>query len=484
MAITEFEETSEVSYAEVVSVKKLPGKHTVYDIQVAERHRFYANGLLCHNCMGKYHPHGDSSIYGALVTMVNGNVPTMTGLGNWGSLIDPPAAMRYTNCMLSKYGASFLQKNYLAVTPMVPNYDSTLEEPLYLPSLLPNIFLNGASGIGVGVKTELPSYTPESLLTMCIRLLNNEDLTPLNWARGLVFYDPWGAEVVKSPANNAALKAFYQASSGTIAFYAPVKFDELKKQIIIDKYVPGVRIESSDKKRNEKDNKKETGLGVIDKIKRMTLVDNVDSGDGLAYIVQCKRTANMNECKALHARIQAMFVAKQSFNIFVTERMPDVDGKYKVKFHNCSVPEVLIKWLKFRLKLEVNSLNWRIGEQEKALAFTQLMILVCNHVDAIIKIVRSKPALSKEEMRKRVSKLLSVSDEQAHTVLERQLYQLSTMDQDALKAKLIEQQKVMKQLQRDVKRPVSVVRDYLESMKESFTKFNDTNPQQYQWVRK
>lgn len=432
--------------------------------------------------MGKYHPHGDTSLYGALVTMVNGNVPTMIGLGNWGSLIDPPAAMRYTNTMLSKYGSSFLNREYLAVTPMVDNYDSTLKEPLYLPALLPNIFLNGASGIGVGVKTDLPAYTPESLLTMCIRLLDKEDITPLQWAKGLVFYNPWGAEVVKSPANTAALKAFYSGSSGTVAFYAPVKFDEARKQIIIDRYVPGVRIESSDKKRNEKTNTKETGLGVIDKIKRMALVDNVDSGDGLAYIVQCKRSANLNECKALHAKIQTMFTAKQSFNIFVTERMPDVDGKYKVQFHNCSVPEVLYRWLKFRLRLEVNSLNWRIGEQQKAIEFTKLMILVCDHVDAIIKIVRAKPALSKEEMRKRVSKLLKCTDEQAHTVLERQLYQLSTMDQNALTAKLAEQVKTLKDLQRDVKRPIHVVRTYLDAMRTRFKSFNGTNPQQFQWV--
>ena len=162
MATKEFEETEEVSYAEVISVKKLPKKHTVYDIQVAERHRFYANGLLCHNCMGKYHPHGDVSLYSSLVNMVNSNVPTMIGLGGWGSLIDPASAMRYTNTMLSTYGTTFLQKEYLAVTPKVPNYDSTLEEPLYLPALLPNIFLNPTSGIGVGIRTEMPAYTPVS----------------------------------------------------------------------------------------------------------------------------------------------------------------------------------------------------------------------------------------------------------------------------------------------------------------------------------
>ena len=438
------------------------------------------------NCMGLYHPHGDLSIYGALVTMVNANVPMMIGLGNWGSLIDPPAAMRYTNTHLSKFGLTFLQREYLAVTPKVPNYDSTLEEPLYLPALLPNIFMNATSGIGVGVRTELPSYTPVSLLTMCIRLLDNEDLQPVDWARGLVFYDTWGAQLVKSKANMDSLKAFYTKGSttGSVSFFAPVEFDEAKKQILIRKFVPNVRIESSDKKRNEKNNVKELGLGVIDKIKRMALVDSVDSDAGLSYIVQCKKTANMNECKALHARIQTMFTAKQCFNIFVTERNPGEDGKYKVNFHNCSVPEVLIKWLKFRLKTEVASIGWRITEQEKAIAYTRLMILACNHIDSLIRIVRKKPALSKDAICKAFMALLKVTEPEARAVMELRLHQLSSLDQGDMEAKLTEQLKVLKQLQRDLKRPVTIVREYLMTMKDRFLPFNGTNPQQYQFVIK
>lgn len=432
--------------------------------------------------MGRYHPHGDTSLYGALVTMANANVPTMIGLGNWGSLIDPPAAMRYTNTILSKYGKAFLQSEYLAVTPKVPNYDSTLEEPLYLPALLPNIFMNAASGIGVGVRTELPSYTPLSLITMCMRMLDGEALTPVDWARGLVFYDAWGSEIVKSKANMAALKAFYEGSSGSVQFYAPVEFDEVRKQIHITKFVSGVRIESSDKKRNEKTNSKETGLGVIDKIARMALVDNVDSGQGLAYIVQLKKSANMNECKAVHAKIQSMFTAKQSFNIFVTERQLDADGKYKVTFHNCSVPDVIHKWLKFRLRLEVNSLNWRISEQEKAIAYTELLIHACANLDVIFAALKKR--LSKEDLCKALMKGLKINEEQAKTVMELRVHQLSKLDQEQLEARLLEQRKTLKQLQRDVKRPVHVVREYLESMRDKFSQFNGTNPQQYQWVLK
>ena len=434
--------------------------------------------------MGKYHPHSDSSLYGSLVTMVNSNVPVMIGLGGWGSLIDPASAMRYTNTLLSKYGNSFLQKEYLAVTPKVPNYDSTLEEPLYLPALLPNIFLNPTSGIGVGIRTELPAYTPDSLLTMCIRLLDREDLAPIDWVKGLEFWYPWGAKLVKTRANMLALKTFYEGSSGSVSFYAPVVLDESSKTISITNFVSGVRLESSDKKRNEKTsvgaNSKDTGLGAIDRIRKMLIVDSVYTNGGLSYVVQIKKTANLNECKALHAKIQEMFTAKQSFNIFVTERMPDVDGKYKVQFHNCSVPEVLIKWLKFRLRLEVNSLNWRIGEQEKAIAYTELLIHACANLEVIFTALKKR--LSKEDLCKALMRGLKVSEVEAKTVMELRVHQLSKLDQDMLEQKLKEQQKHLRELQRDVKAPVRVVRAYLADMVTKFKQFNGTNPQQKQFV--
>lgn len=439
-------------------------------------------------CMSRYHPHGDVGIYSAMVNMVNSNVPTIVGLGGWGSLIDPASAMRYTNCLLSRFGAEFLRKEYLAVTPRVPNYDGTLEEPLYLPALLPNILMNPTSGIGVGVRTDIPAYTPKSLLTMCVRLLDKEELTANDWAKGLEFHEPWGAKLSKTKLNMQALRDFYDTGNGSIEFYAPVELDELKKQIRIQYFVSGVRIESSDKKRNEKQGtdakgkSKDTGLGLIDKIQRIPQVDSVYTDGGLSYIVQIKKATNTNECKALHARIQKMMTAKQSFNVFTTSRSPAPDEKYTVKFFNCSVPEVLVMWLKFRIKLEVRSLTWRIGEQESAIAYTELMIHACSNLDIIFAILKKR--LSKEDLCIALQKALKISESQAKQVMELRVHQLSKLDQDQQEEKLKEQQAFLKTLQRDVKRPVHVVRSYLESMKERFVEFTGTNPQQLQFVLK
>jgi topoisomerase-4 subunit A len=446
------------------------------------------SALPVSEAMGRFHPHGDVGIYGALVNMVNNNVPIVTGLGGWGSLIDPPSAMRYTNCLLSKFGAEFIRKEYLAVTPRVPNYDSTMTEPLYLPALLPNIFVNPSSGIGVGVRSDIPAYTPKSLITMCVRVLNNEKLTPADWAKGLEFHEPWGGKLLRTKVNMAALRSFYETGNGSISFYAPVSLDETKKQIAIKYFVPGVRIESSDKKRNEKTatgNGKgaEQGLGLIDKIRRIAQVENVYTDGGLSYVVQIRRTTNMNECELLLKRIQTMLTAKQSFNVFTTVRKPAAEESYAVKFFNVAVPEVLVMWLKFRIKLEVDSLNWRIGEQEAAIAYTELLILVCSGLDKLIEILKRR-LKDKDELRLAIQKAYKITSEQAKMVMVLQVHQLSRVDLDQQQLKLKEQQAELKSLQRDVKRPVHVVRTYLEAMADRFVLFNETNPQQQQWVLK
>lgn len=444
------------------------------------------SALVVGEAMGKYHPHSDTGVYGAMVNMVNSNVPTITGLGGWGSLIDPASAMRYTNAFLSKFGAEFLKREYLAVTPKVPNYDSTLEEPLYLPALLPNIFLNPSSGIGVGVRTDIPAYTPKSLLSMCIRVLNKEELSSADWAKGLEFHEPWGAKVSKTKTNVLALKEFYKTGQGSIEFFAPVELDEGKKQLKIKYFVPGVRIESSDKKRNEKSavgaKSKDTGLGLIDRVRKIAQVEQVYTDGGLSYVVQIKKSTNMNECKAVQAQVQKMMTAKQSFNVFTTERIPAEDGKYTVKFYNCSVPEVLVMWLKFRLRLEVASLKWRIGEQEQAIAYTRLLIKACANLDVIFAILKKR--LDKAALCRALEKALKISESQAKQVMELRVHQLSKLDQDQQELRLKEQLKELARLEKDVKRPVHVVRTYLTEMRERFVEFLGTNPQQVQFQLK
>ena len=160
---------------------------------------FVKTARLVGDIIGRYHPHGDASVAGAITTIVQSNVPVISGKGNWGSLIDPAAAMRYTNCRLSNYGWSFFDPDYInkSVSSFVPNYDDTTVEPVSLPSLMPNVLLNGGDGIGVGTTTMLPTFTPESVAAVMTRLLSGEKLVALDFAKTLKYANRYGGKLVK-----------------------------------------------------------------------------------------------------------------------------------------------------------------------------------------------------------------------------------------------------------------------------------------------
>lgn len=393
--------------------------------------------------IGKYHPHGSSGPEGMLATFVNSPFPPVLGIGNWGSLIDPPAAARYTEVKLTHFGETFLSKNYLAVVPTVPNYDYKDKEPIYLPALLPNILLNGSVGIGVGLATTLPSFTPDSLFKVLIRLLNKESLTAKDYAKSLVFHDPYGGQVSQTPMNKKNLVSFFSNTSGSVEFFSPFEVNRDAKKIFLSRFAPGINLET-----------------LLTRLRAMPEVDKVYSGKGLSYYIQIKRNVNFNDFDRFITKLQKLTSTQRKFSIYVTERNPDPKNpdKYTVSFHNLSVPELLMKWLKFRVSLERDSLQYQAGVQEKEIAYTKLLIFACEpkNLDVIFKALRqSDPATY-------ISKQLKITMEQANLILDLKVRQLSKLDQDALRDKLKKQQDWLSQLNTKLKRPAQEVKRFLE----------------------
>lgn len=194
--------------------------------------------------IGKYHPHGDSGPAGMLCTFVNSSIPPVLGIGNWGSMIDPPAATRYTEVKLTNYGETFLAKNYMAVVPLVPNYDYKDTEPIYLPALLPNILLNDSTGIGVGLATAIPSFTPDSLLKILIRLIDKEEMKPLDYAKALVFHECYGGVVSRTKENRKALVEFFGSTAGSIEFESPFQVNREAKKVLLNRFAPSLNLET------------------------------------------------------------------------------------------------------------------------------------------------------------------------------------------------------------------------------------------------
>ncbi|TSD07038.1 MAG: DNA gyrase subunit A [Parcubacteria group bacterium Greene0714_4] len=152
-----------------------------YDIEVEGEHEFLANGVVSHNCMGKYHPHGDTAIYDSLVGMAQDfrmRYPLITPQGNFGSIDgDPPAAMRYTESKMARLSSELLRDLDKNTVEWRPNYDATRKEPVTVPAVLPNLMLNGTLGIAVGMATNIPPHNLREVCEAVTHLIDNESAT-------------------------------------------------------------------------------------------------------------------------------------------------------------------------------------------------------------------------------------------------------------------------------------------------------------------
>lgn len=411
---------------------------------------------LVGDTMGKFHPHGDASIAGALATQVTSPVNTFDGTGNWGTLIDSPAAMRYTEAQVSAYGKTFVGRNYLPVMDQVWNYDQSEKEPLFLPALLPNLLFNGDTGIGVGTRTVIPSFTPESVLKTMVRMLDGEELTPTDFAKGLKLFEPWGAQVVKSRENFKRLVALMTTPKASVQMTSPLVIDRENKRLTMTSFTPGVRLETLWPPKNST---KPPKYGLIDSIRALPEKPEVLSiKRGFGYNIQARKTMNFVEFDKMVLKIQSMVTSTQKYEINVTERVarPDDSGNYDVGFFTLSVPELMKKWLIYRIKLEKASLAQRVLRCEEAIAFTKLLIYACDNLDTIFKALRTP------DPRAYLVKHLKLTPAQADQILDLKVRQLSKLDNDALKLRLKEQIAELKALQGKLKKPKTEVRNFLE----------------------
>ena len=387
--------------------------------------------------MGKFHPHGDKSIYDAMVTMVRSCTPLILGSGNWGNLIDGAAAMRYTEAQASNFGRTGFDGDYVnkEVTPFVPNYDGKEEEPLYIPYPLPIILFNGGSGIGYAAASNLPSFTPESVADVLKRLLSGEKLKPEDFARIMKPTYKYGGQFVNTKANKEAWLQMFTSHKASVQFQSPLKVDVAKRQIVINEWPAGVN-----------------PTNVSETLKTFDYIQEVYPSKGSSEItILIKKGYNTVQFEEFVGAIQKMTRAKQSFNINVTNReVTIVDGlvDYEVTLMKLSVPKLVIAWLRARLVTEAKSLTYRIKKQQAAIAYSKLMVFAAINIETIIPIVRYSKT-PKEDLCKK----LKIEMFQAEQIMELKLRQLGRLDQNDLKQKIKEQKQHLAQLEAWQKKP-------------------------------
>lgn len=399
--------------------------------------------------MGNYHPHGDAAIYGAMVGISSGNgtpQAMIDGQGNWGNFdgtgpFKGAAAPRYTECRMTKLATDMLtNRKYMdeskkAVIPYVPNYDGTLVEPLYLPSLLPNLFLLGAEGIATGVTVNMPAYTYESVLAATKTLLRTGKGKLAS--KKLVPVQRWGAQCL---ATQEELDEYHKTGIAKIAWQAPYEVVRGKGPTLIKMSgLPPITYDTLYE-------------GVL-KIKGVGHFLNLSSKrDGLVFEIAIKDESCL-------AAVKKKLIVNESYKSAATllVKSDDPETPLKVAFETWAPNTILEKWLEWRLELEQRVIKAMIRDNDEAIRRLNLMVLAASKLDILFAILKDRNLKDKVGA---IQTRMKVTSDEAKEIWELAVRQLDSLNADDTKSKIKKLEADNKTLKVEYKAPAArIIRD-------------------------
>lgn len=394
--------------------------------------KFKKSARTVGDVLGKFHPHGDSACYEAMVLMAQPfsyRYPLLEGQGNWGSPDDPKsfAAMRYTESRLSSFADLLLAEVTQGTVDWIPNFDGTLSEPQLLPAQVPHVLLNGTTGIAVGMTTDIPPHNLNEVINACIHLLDNPKAGVRELCQHITGPDyPTEAEII-TPA--ADLRKIYESGNGGIRIRA--RYERENGDIIITaiphQASPAKILEQIATQMNAK--------------KLPMVVDLRDESDheNPTRLVIVPRS-NRIDVEGLMAHLFATTDLERTYR--VNMNVIGLNGRPGV--HN--LREMLVEWLKFRLETVRRRLQFRLDKVAKRLHILDGLMKAYLNIDEVIKIIREndkpKPVLMKR---------FKLSDEQAEAILELKLRHLAKLEEMAIRT----EQKELKQEQAELEKLLS-----------------------------
>ncbi len=379
--------------------------------------------------LGKYHPHGDSACYEAMVLMAQDfsyRYPLIDGQGNWGSPDDPKsfAAMRYTESRLTAYAQTLLSELGQGTVDWVDNFDGTLKEPVILPARLPNVLLNGTMGIAVGMATDIPPHNLREVVNACIQLIDEPE-TPLesllSHVKGPDY--PTHAEIISSADE---ISKMYTAGTGSIKMRAKYEMEDhnivitaLPHQVSGAKLLEQIAAQMLAKKlpmiedlRDESDHENPTRLVIIPKSKR------IDSESVMSHLFA---TTDLEK------------------NYRVNMNMIGLNGRPMVK----NLRDILLEWINFRTETVRRRLQYRLDKVLARLHILDGLLIAYLNIDEVIAIIREndkpKPVLMER---------FGISDLQAEAILELKLRHLAKLEEMKIRGEQDELEKERQALEK------------------------------------
>ena len=402
--------------------------------------------------LGKFHPHGDSACYEAMVLMAQSfsyRYPLIDGQGNWGSPDDPKsfAAMRYTESRLAPYAEVLLKELGQGTANWTPNFDSTLDEPEVLPARLPNVLLNGGTGIAVGMATDIPPHNLREVAGACCHLLDHPSATLDDICRMIPGPDmPTEAEII-TPA--ADLKQIYTSGRGSFRMRAlwtredgEIVITALPAQVSGAKVLEQIAAQMQQKKlpmvsdlRDESDHENPTRLVVIPRSNRI-------------------------DCEQLMAHLFATTDLERSYRVNLN--MIGIDGRPQVK----DLRQILVEWLSWRTGVVRRRLEFRLQKVRDRLHLLDGLMVAYLNIDEVIAIIREEEK-PKDELMQR----FGLTGVQADAILDLKLRHLARLEEMKIRGEQDELEKERKMLERILgsdARMRTLVRTEIEAAAEEF----------------
>jgi len=391
---------------------------------------------LVGDVLGKYHPHGDMAVYGSIVGMVHNLNPLILGSGNWGTLIDKPAAMRYTECRLTKYSdAVFFNPDYKNCIDYVSNFDGSEKEPVILPSLLPNILLNGSFGLATGGRCSIPSFETKGVIAL-VRIALEREVTIKDCMKHLVPKCPEGA--IPNLTKKKELEKFYKTGVGSI-HWRPSATESLSERTVeVDGFAPTTsstletvlkKIASNDKVANIEDKS-----------------DIVDGKTHLRYAISVKRNVPKDAVEETLDDIVSKFESNQSLMFSITERKQNGD-ETDVEFSYTNMPDFFSKWIEWRIATEIRSLKFKLNKEEDKKRYNTVLLWACNNKEKIIK------ALNTDNPVKHLTASGDITKEDAETIMELKIKQLQKLEEAKVKQNITDAKLSIKELKAKIRDP-------------------------------
>lgn len=439
------------------AVHNLHAHHTANTIKGA---------LMVGETMGKYHPHGDQSIYQAMAAATLLPQPLFDGTQtNWGTMTTNAAAMRYTEGRLTKYSdLIFFDKFYMPVMEFVSNYDSTRLEPVNLINLLPNGMLNGNFGICPGVNTRTPAFTLKSLIAVLKEVLANKGKCDAKMCESLEWISDFGGRLDKSSYNKTALKEFYKTGVASLDWRSTYTLDEKANAIRYTRFAP---FSTNDNAKPGEKSPIEKLLAAVEAVSGVASIDDdSDKKDPYrqAYIVRFVKTLKGHRRDKAIKQVDKLFTRRQRYDVKLTDRVLDVQGdKVKISLRPLSVPTIITEWVAYRIKLEQDACAYWIKKTKEEIRWHEVMRLAVAKLDFIIKCVKNEK-LDDAQLVKAIAKGLKITEVEADLILKRNLRQLRKLEEKALVAKIKELETTKKELEGRHKHPAKYVTTHLDKL--------------------